>query len=261
MSVIQLCPFCNNNLSPFWSEPCFAKCGGCDLLVRSPFPSERDLRSLYETSWTIPNESTSETGAIDTKVASRYADQLLHTLDIPNFRRKLILDFGAGKGTLMGALSELGATTYGVEPYGYGFLVNNYENVYQTLNDIPDKVLFDGIVSMDVVEHLRTPWECITELYNRLRPGGWLFISTPNPNGLNAFLTKQNWREAAKPGHILFMSEKCLFEIFGAAGFSQIRPLHWKIRYSDNYFKRASDYMLQNLSLDGATRMIGFRTK
>jgi 2-polyprenyl-3-methyl-5-hydroxy-6-metoxy-1,4-benzoquinol methylase len=52
---------------------------------------------------------------------------------------------------------------------------------------------FDGIVSLEAIEHPRDPGG-VLRLYKRLSPGGWLLITTPNAAGLPARLMGQHWR-------------------------------------------------------------------
>ena len=44
----------------------------------------------------------------------------------------------------------------------------------------------DLVLCMDVLEHLAQPETCLTEIRRVLRPGGFVFLSTPNPSSLGA---------------------------------------------------------------------------
>ena len=91
-----------------------------------------------------------------------------------------------------------GAKLVAVEPFGYKFLAERGISVYRDLTHLPDELTFDGIVSLETIEHLRDPGGVLAGLYKRLSPGGWLLITTPNAAGLPARLMGQHWREAVK---------------------------------------------------------------
>lgn len=51
----------------------------------------------------------------------------------------------------------------------------------------PDST-FDSVTTFDVIEHLKVPEDLLPEIYRVLKPGGTMFISTPNPRHLMSIL-------------------------------------------------------------------------
>ena len=204
------CPYCDSDLVMHWQNPRFDRCSKCGMILRNPFPNELDLRRLYENSWKEPEENPHETGGAVINLADQYVSQLIAIVGIVSIQGRNILDFGAGRGMLMEELSRNGALVCGVEPYGCQYLLDLGFDAVNSLGEIPETRKFDGIVTIDVVEHLREPWAEIDVLFERLVPGGWLCIATPNPYGLNARISKNSWRELKRPGHILFLSDQTL---------------------------------------------------
>ena len=52
---------------------------------------------------------------------------------------------------------------------------------------------FDIVVSLQVVEHLYNPEAMIGKIFDHLKPGGFLVVTTPNLSGLGASLMGKGW--------------------------------------------------------------------
>jgi hypothetical protein len=102
------CYFCGGKSANLWQVVNVWKCSSCGLLFKHPQPSEVDLEELYRKAWLEPHERTTETGGTSIWLARIYAGQLVGSLKFDNFSGLRILDFGAGKGAILQALSELG---------------------------------------------------------------------------------------------------------------------------------------------------------
>jgi hypothetical protein len=159
---------------------------------------------------------------------------------------------------MMKALSAAGAEVYGVEPFGYSQLKREGLNVFRDLNDLPAGISFDGIFSTDVVEHLSEPWSTVRQLKGLLSPHGWMYVSTPNAASMNARLTRSNWRELKKRGHIVFFRPDSLEFLFRKCGFAAHRRLSWRVGYGKGRLKGLPDTLLRALKLDGELRYLAF---
>jgi len=260
MEKYQDCRYCGGTTLDHCGNAAFVKCQNCGLVARNPFPSPEDLDRLYKTSWNEPDVNLAETGSVDEMLAVQYVQALEKSIgrSVKDLR---LLDYGAGKGALMKALVAAGADTYGIEPYGYEQLVEQSLNCFKKLSDLPKDLSFDGIITMDVVEHLRRPWEVFSDLLPKLEAGGWLCVATPNPSGLNARLNKGRWREMSKPGHILFMDERTLEKMLREAGYVSIRSLNWKVEQHLGLVQKVSHKIMRFTGLFGASRIIAYKPK
>ena len=152
---------------------------------------------------------------------------------------------------MLTALAELGADVYGIEPFGYEFLESQGFKAFRALEDLPEGLLFNGIITIDVIEHLTVPWNEIRRLKKILAESGWIHIATLNSDGLNAKIYRSKWREALKPGHLFFFSPHSLKAILGASGFTRCHRLRWFIQCSKNPIRKLVHFLLQALYLDG----------
>ncbi len=250
------CPNCEGSAAVHWKILSFWKCSSCNLIFRYPLPLENRIIELYEKSWTSPSECRSETGGTELSLARSYARKLADALELPDFGGLRILDFGAGRGDALTALSELGADVYGVEPFGYQRLVDKGFKVFRTLDEIPEQFTFDGIITMDVVEHLRSPWDEINRFGRMLNEGGFIYISTPNADSLRAKIEGENWREALRPGHFVLFTGDSLETVLDRAGYENRKRLRWYIKYNKNNLNNLLSYFLQMAQIDGELRYL-----
>ena len=250
------CPYCNGETMTHWENLSFWRCPSCSLIFRFPLPDGNSVVELYQDSWTAPFENRSETGGTSFELAVAYARKLADTLGLKDFRGLRILDFGAGRGDAMTALSELGADVYGVEPFGYEALVQKGFKMFRTLDEIPEGVTFDGIITMDVVEHLTTPWDEIQRLHSLLKTGGFLYISTPNADSLRARVQGEKWREAVRPGHFVLFNQNFLENMLQGLGCKNIKRLKWYLKYNEKNIHSLVCYMLQTVGIDGELRYL-----
>jgi len=161
---------------------------------------------------------------------------------------------------MLTALSELGAEVYGVDPFGYEYLKERGFKVYRTLKDLPTELAFDGIITIQVMEHLPAPWVEIEQFHRLLADDGWLYVCTLNARGLNALISRSKWREVEKVGHILFFTPNSVEDILRKCRFTHFKRLRWLIGYSRNPIRRFAQYMLQILHLDGELRYLAWKS-
>lgn len=76
---------------------------------------------------------------------------------------------------------------------------------------------FDGVVSIETIEHLENPWMFVREISRILRPGGFVVLSTPNVSTLfSRILT-------ALTGRLLWFQPRDLDPL------GHITPIHWHL--------------------------------
>lgn len=109
------------------------------------------------------------------------------------------LDLGAGAGLFAHLLREAGALVQGIEPQGI-FREFAGRKFGMTLSgetiDAPNwqqdcAGFFDVVTLWDVFEHVNFPAETLQNVYNVMKPGGWLFLDTPRRDAL--FYRASEW--------------------------------------------------------------------
>lgn len=253
MTTSPCCPQCTATAQAFWPSVDAWRCPGCDLCFRSPLPTPDELAKFYQQVWQRPKES-SYTGATDDALARVYVQRLQKQPSISNFAGQRLLEFGAGQGAMLRAFSAVGADVQAVEPYGTDYLRQQGFHVSTSLKELAAQspALFDGIYTVQVVEHLTQPWETLVELMRWLKPGGWMYISTIHAGSLNARLRKAQWREVQNRTHLIFFTPRSLHAMLAAAGGERISRINSFIRYPRRRsWQLAQDWLLQRTGLGG----------
>lgn len=259
MSSLKKCPFCGKDgRYKFPSVKFFFQCSSCGLLFRDTDQGQ-DFNELYRVAWSDIDNHKHETGGTDIELARIYARKLAQSLKLKDLSGLKILEFGAGDGSMLAALSALGADVYGLEPFGYEQIRSKGFKVFRNFNEIPGGMSFDGIISIDVLEHVPSPWGTIAELYALLTYKGWLCVTTPNADGLNARFSGSNWREFHNPSHLYFLTPKDMKAFFGRSGLTHVKRLNWFVQYSNSLPKNLIQYFLQCFGLDGEMRYLIFK--
>lgn len=256
--ILNACPWCGSDcLQRIWPESNYDQCRSCLLYFRNPMPTREELDECYNSAWSNPETERSETGGTDVQLAYVYVRKLSRSLGRRDLKGLKILDFGAGRGAVLEALQGMGAKVAGIEPYGFEYLESRGFKVYRTLSEAPSG--WDGIVMIDVFEHLEKPWEMLTTLRELLAEDGWIYIATANPVGLNARVSKGRWREARKKTHLMFPHPELMEQILRTVGFSKVERLRWLIRYHRNPVRMIVNYLMQFVGLDGELRFLAWR--
>ncbi len=254
--LLLRCPLCNGTVAVRWPGVNVWRCRSCGLLMRNPAPGAEELERLYARSWSDPQTARAETGGTTERLARLYVARLLKTLGLGSAGGLKVLEYGAGRGEMLAALRDKGAEVWGVEPFGAGELRRRGFAVYAGLQEVPRDMRFDGVVTVDVVEHVARPWEELATLKGLLRPGGFLYVSTMNAHGLNALLSRSRWREVRKHGHLFFFTPSTLRRVLRECRFETARRLRWHVRYHTSWPRKAFDLVLQSLGLDGEIRFL-----
>src|SRR5205823_4218940 len=110
------CPKRAGNLTDVFSEGevDFKHCISCDILIRQPLPTQRQLDEIYAQHYDTHRISTSATDQESNPHALEGYGRLVRALiSSPDAR---VLDFGAGTGQFVQSLRSLGFSADGFEP-------------------------------------------------------------------------------------------------------------------------------------------------
>ncbi len=113
--------------------------------------------------------------------AHNYNDFLVERVSTWSASYRRILDFGAGNGRFAGAMHEAGKDVVALEPdpalradigaRGVG--------VATSLAELAGAPRFDGVYSINVLEHIEHDDRMLQQLRSLIRPGGGLFLYVP----------------------------------------------------------------------------------
>lgn len=220
------CPLCNTALRLWFArgDRHYERCPGCGLLVvPEGVATDSTGTSIYEAEVNV-FESDGNAGY--------YFD---HQTNLANSRRKLafvqehlpsgssLLDAGANFGHFLSVSSErYRARGFDISPAAVAASRERFgvDNAVGSVYDPPgDGAPWDAITSWDVIEHLADPLQALRCLHERLRPGGWLFLSTPDAGSLIGRLLGRHWHYLDPVQHITVFSRRSLRALLAHAGF------------------------------------------
>jgi SAM-dependent methyltransferase len=77
----------------------------------------------------------------------------------------------------------------------------------------------DAVVMLDVIEHLPDPALVLSLVYEQLKPGGHIVITTGDWDSVLSRLMRSTWRLMTPPQHAFFFSRATLTSLLRRAGF------------------------------------------
>lgn len=218
-------------------------CAACRFHFLNPQPSEAELVEIYHPHYSLFG---AEPGAEECvrRVKQATADHYLELLAAAGVNGGSLLEIGCGDGDF---LAQAARRNFSVEGIDYsthscakaqarlGAAARVHCGEIGVLADRRES--FDLCVACDVIEHVRQPAAFLETLHRLLRPGGWVFIVTPNLNTLAAKLLRSRWMEF-KAEHLFYYTPRTLERQLIQAGFTDLRLSGGKKMLSVDYLTR-----------------------
>jgi len=137
-----------------------------------------------------------------------------------------LLDVGCGFGTFLEAAKSVGWKACGLEVASAPVsIAARYHDVFHGyLSDAPyEPNSFDVVRLNNVIEHVPSPRALLQNIRRVIRPGGLLYISTPNVDSCSVALQGARWKYVGGQGHIYLMGLKTLRRLLETEGFEVVR--------------------------------------
>lgn len=218
---MESCPACGRQSVTAGTKNSYhlRRCRACRHLFTPDTPTAETLEALYrEYSYDKQDLSTVPPFVIErlTEVVTGFAPYRLHNR---------LLDVGFGAGANLYAAEKLGWESYGIETSTLAVekakearLAHIIEADFLTAPFSEN--FFDVIVMGGVVEHLPAPLLFLRQASKLLRPGGLLYVTTPNGRGISAWVLGIDWTVVAPPEHLQLFSPQSLRLVLNQHGFA-----------------------------------------
>lgn len=205
----------------------YYRCADCDHVFVYPAPSEDELSRLYSFEAGYHNSSSEEAeGATLPPRLKSALDDIERAAPIGT-----ILDVGCTTGSFLNLAESRGWIATGVElnadtarisrGLGLDVITGTIESIDPTTRQ------FDVIHMGEVIEHVENPAAMVRPAANLLKPGGVLYVTTPNTD---AFWPKSTfilyrlfgipWSQHTPPWHLQHFSVQSLSRLLSDHGFS-----------------------------------------
>jgi SAM-dependent methyltransferase len=141
-----------------------------------------------------------------------------------------LLDVGCGSGAFLARMAGLGWRTQGIDPDPTaveGARKAGLAVTEGTLADLDPEAhagVFDAITLSHVIEHLHDPGGDLRRIKRLLRPGGLLWIATPNLEALGLRRFGRDWLGLDPPRHLVLFTRASLEMLLRDAGLEPLPP-------------------------------------
>jgi SAM-dependent methyltransferase len=139
-----------------------------------------------------------------------------------------LLDVGCALGFMLEAAQACGWHAQGVETSAFAarYAEKNtgcevYPGTLEQANFPAES--FDAVTLMDVIEHVPHPERLLKEIYRTLRPGGVVYIVTPNFGSLFVHLYGLRAYAIWPDQHVVYFNPHSMKTLLSGAGFRQLR--------------------------------------
>lgn len=220
------CPAClGTRLGPGAArgEYRFDECADCRYLFLNPRPAQADLNALYR------EEASAAEPTFD-KASSRLRRAYLK---IPRFLRcawrRDVLDLGCGGGFTAHALSLAARSSTGIDinRNAIEYARARFHRAHYDCLELPalenDPRSFDFIHSSEMIEHVADVNLYMRVLKRLCRPGGHVYITTPDRGHPKVPVNVADWDVFCPPVHVQFFARESATALFGRYGFGIVR--------------------------------------
>jgi 2-polyprenyl-3-methyl-5-hydroxy-6-metoxy-1,4-benzoquinol methylase len=242
------CPSCGGRAGERFTNPIgfsFACCPVDGTVYMDPVPTDETLRELYNSPamtflWTKDREPDD---VPPRPKDGPELDALLRMLPAETSRRRL-LDVGCATGGFL-ATAQVRFEVAGVEINGKTAEVarrHGYAVTTGTISDLPAGERFDVISLLQVVEHLVDPASVLRGAVAHLKPGGHIYLSTPNIASASFEVLRERHVHVASFGHVSLFGQPGLaalarrsglelvgYETWGGRDFALHDALTWRL--------------------------------
>jgi 2-polyprenyl-3-methyl-5-hydroxy-6-metoxy-1,4-benzoquinol methylase len=202
---------------PVFAKAHLVKCQACGFVLAGKIPTEQELIEHYK--------GYGRNDYLSPVTIKRY-HELLDEME-PYRKHNRIMDVGCGIGYFLEVAKERGWEVFGTEFTDEAVEICRGKGIsmQQGVLDVGnyDAGSFDVVASFEVLEHINNPQEEIEKFFQLLRPGGLVYLTTPNFNAFNRYYLKEKYNVITYPEHLSYYTPKTLKAVFRHAGFKTWR--------------------------------------
>ena len=182
-----------------------------------------------------------------------------HLPPLPESGMGRLLDVGCGNGSFLELAGQAGWTAEGLDFDSEAVKVAQARglNVHKGGVDVltERRGFYDFITLCHVIEHVHDPVALLNQLRDLLKPGGILWIDTPNLSSFGARLFRGAWRGLEPPRHLTLFNSSSLRKALKQSGFRSLKQ-HWRGLTVFNVFAAS-----QSIASAGSAASASYRGK
>jgi SAM-dependent methyltransferase len=260
---VEACPLCESTATEIWRTDCrdwqqprmrdrfeymrCTQCAACFLAVR---PLEAELGKVYFAGYG-PHQIVPGCGPEHSRVYPAFSrpgppfravgaavdllrrrlQRQLDRMYTPEYDGEALLDFGCGAPMFLESARDRGFVTVGAD-FAEDVVQTARTSGHQAFvvgEEFERNVLAGslGCVRMNhVIEHLYHPHETLAAIHAKMRSGGRIHISTPNPGSIGSQIFRRHWHALDCPRHVILYRPRVLRSLLFELGFRDISVVH-----------------------------------
>ncbi|MFL6846183.1 MAG: class I SAM-dependent methyltransferase [Allosphingosinicella sp.] len=220
------------------------RCSRCRALYLDPRPTAETIGLAYRSYYTHSASPAANGGAAPPPAAGGLRKALVGRLSYsePAYRERVplpaaaagsprprLLDIGCGNGEFLARAREAGWDVFGCDfdPAALRAASASGAEVRkggaETFLDSAGS--FDAVTLSHIVEHVHDPAALLAQCHQLLRPGGTIFIDTPNADARGLKLFRRSWRGLEPPRHLVLFDWRGLEALLIRSGFEAVKRL------------------------------------
>jgi len=174
MKEPAICPLCKRRLKTKLIVD-FLFCEKCEIAVRNEIYMPLSRANIYDEEWAESqgNEKYNFRRAVFAQKQIRQLDGITTVLDI-----------GCGTGILVNILSRKGYMMDGIDtsPEAIEFAKSHRKGNFHlsSIESFRSEYKYDLVIVTQLIEHLRNPESLLINVKRLLKPGGYVYVETPN---------------------------------------------------------------------------------
>jgi 2-polyprenyl-3-methyl-5-hydroxy-6-metoxy-1,4-benzoquinol methylase len=147
-----------------------------------------------------------------------------------------ILEVGCGEGLLLASLASYG-DAWGLESNRQAAAIGRTKGLRIVEGDIDgflerhSTISFRIVGCFQILEHVERPRDFLSRIRQLLSPGGWLFLSVPNPDRYMLHFERERWD--FPPHHLTRFSKGGLMSLLEQTGFRVLKAIPRPMAASD----------------------------
>jgi 2-polyprenyl-3-methyl-5-hydroxy-6-metoxy-1,4-benzoquinol methylase len=236
------CPLCAGLASAFWFDKAglrYWRCSGCGFVFGQASANANFQQSMagFEPAY----RDYLDASAVDAQNHRSVVDwiETFVALDA----QTNLLDVGAGSGKFLRHLAaDRPCRAIGIEPAAALHAAYDLGSLGVLPTTLPEFAAnyrgpgFDVVTVLDVIEHVPEPTPFARALAAVTRPGGVVFVSTPDRGALLARVLGRRWHHFNRY-HFSLFDASTLDRLAGTAGFTTVESKHRGKRFTLGYVR------------------------
>ena len=224
------------------------RCDECGLVFMHPLPTRAELPHLYPSNY---HNFDPPKNPISRFLLHRYYEHQCAIARKHMPEDGSLLEIGCASGDILERMQHHGYDdVQGIElsleacerAWGRGLKV-----FHGTLDEFETDQRFDMVFMSHVIEHVLDPVATVTKIASLLKPGGVLYLETPNVGSLDARLWKRSWGLIHYPRHLYLFDRSTARRLLERGGLavedvsSQVNSCGWALSLQSALRRRRLD--------------------